>query len=91
MKVDICGIPHTVIETENVFDTTLNFGMISFQNCEIKINKDMPNELKSVTLCHEILHGILTHLGYYDKSDDEQFVQSMAQAINQSFTVKGYD
>ena len=41
------------------------------------------------TLCHEIVHGMLVHLGFQEMSADEQFVQSLAMAINQSFDVKG--
>lgn len=41
------------------------------------------------TLVHEILHGIFVHLGYDDEAQNEQFVQAMANAINQTFTLRG--
>ena len=85
-KVNICGIPHTVIECEDNFNADLNFGLIDYQSCEIKINKNLTPESAAETLCHEILHGILVHIGRQDLSMDETFVQGLANALNQSFT-----
>lgn len=87
-KVIICGIPHTIVECENTFDTVEHFGMIDYKKCEIKINKDLTKEAKAETLCHEILHGIFIHLGYEKDAENEQYVQCLAQAISQSFKVK---
>lgn len=39
-------------------------------------------------LVHEILHGIFVHLGYGNEANDEQFVQALANAINQTFTLR---
>lgn len=39
-------------------------------------------------MCHEILHGILVHLGYNEQSQDEQFVQAVGNAIYQTFQIK---
>lgn len=88
-KVNICGIPHDVIECEDTLGTETHFGMIDYQKCEIKINKDLTDEAKAETLCHEILHGIFIHLGYEKDAENEQYIQCLAQAINQSFTVRG--
>lgn len=87
--INICGIPHTVVEKEDVFDSdNCHFGQIDYKKCEIRINKDMAEEVKQETLCHEILHGMLVHLGYDEYSQDEKFVQALANAINQTFKVK---
>jgi len=91
MKVSICGIPHTVIECEDKFDVDCHFGMIDFKKCEIHINKDLSKEHKEETLCHEMIHGILVHLGYNNLNNDEQFVQALGNAIHQSFNVKKVD
>lgn len=88
MKVNICGIPHTVIECKDNFDATAHFGQIDFRTCEILVNKDLSNEHKKETLCHEMIHGILFHLGYSNLSQDEKFVQALGNAIYQSFEVK---
>lgn len=88
MKVNICGIPHTIIEKEDAFDTDLHFGQIDYKACEIILNKDLPVESARETLCHEILHGILIHIGRADLSQDESFVQCLSNAIYQSFEIK---
>ena len=48
----------------------------------------MAKDFKNETICHEMIHGILVHLGYNDYSNDEQFVQALANAINQGFIIK---
>lgn len=83
--ISICGIPHTIEEKEDAFDMVTNFGMIDYAKCKITINKDLPKKLYEEALCHEILHGMLVHIGRDDLSGDEQFVQSLANAISQSF------
>lgn len=88
MRVNICGIPHKVVECEDKFDTDCHFGQIDYKTCEIRINKDISPESKKETLCHEVLHGMLVHIGYAEASQDEQFVQALGNAIYQSFEIK---
>ena len=88
MIVNICGIPHNVIEQEDNFDLDCHFGMINYKKCEIKINKDMSKVAKEETICHEMIHGILVHLGYNDMANDEQFVQALGNSIYQGFEIK---
>ena len=84
-QINVCGIPHKIIDTEDGFDLGQNLGVINYIKCEIRINKDLKNEAYNETLCHEVLHGILTHLGYDELSNDERFVTSVSNAINQCF------
>lgn len=88
MIVNICGIPHNVIECEDRFDFDTHFGQIDYKNCEIRINEDMSEEAKQETICHEMMHGIFVHLGYSDYAQDEQLVQALSNAIYQGFTIK---
>lgn len=88
MTVNICGIPHKVIECEDCFNVDTHFGQIDYKDLIIKVNKDMPEESKKETICHEMIHGILVHLGYNEQSQDEQFVQALGNAIYQGFEVK---
>ena len=89
MKVNICGIEHRIVECDDKFDNTdLHLGQINYGIAEIRINKDLSYEMKKETLCHEMLHGILMHLGYDKEGHDEQFVQAVANAINEAFVIK---
>lgn len=87
MTVNICGIPHTVIECEDKFNVDTHFGQIDYKACEIRINEDMTKESKKETICHEMMHGILVHIGYNEYAEDEQFVQALGNAIFQSFEI----
>lgn len=84
--VSICGIPHTIELHENPFDADLHFGQIDYGTATIKLNKNVHPEIQAETLCHEILHGMLVHIGRDDLSDDEQLVTALGNAIYQSFT-----
>ena len=89
-KVYIFGIPHTVEYKSDTFRSgDTHFGEIDFAKCEIIINKDMPEESQRETLIHEMVHGMLVHMGYDDLNNDEKFVQQMAVAIGMSFDIKG--
>lgn len=88
MIVNICGIPHKVIECEDKFNVDAHLGQIDYKTCEIRINKDMTREIKFETICHEMIHGIFIHLGYNDYAQDEQLVQALGNAIYQGFSVK---
>lgn len=90
MTVNICGIPYQVVEAEDCFDVDAHFGQIDYKHATIRINKDLTPEIKNETLCHEIMHGILVHLGYSEQSQDEQFIQALGNALNQGFVVKEY-
>lgn len=91
MIVNICGIPYKVVEAEDYFDVDAHFGQIDYKRALILINSGLTSEIKNESLCHEIVHGILVHLGYSEKAQDEQFVQALGNAINQCFTIKVID
>jgi hypothetical protein len=88
MKINICGIEHEIVEYEDNFNVETHMGQSDFGTCKIKINKNMPCQLKAATLCHEILHGMLVHIGREDLSNDEQLVTALGNAINGSFKIK---
>lgn len=91
MRINICGIPHEVVECEDKFDVDMHLGQIDYKHAKILINKDANIEIKSETLCHEIMHGILVHIGRDDLSNDEQFVTALGNAIYQAFNVRYLD
>jgi len=87
--INICGVPHTVCLCKDEFDIDSHFGQIDYTQALIKINQDMPEPMQMQSLCHEWLHGALVMLGFNGHSQNEQFVQALSMAINQTFTVKG--
>ena len=88
MKVNICGIPHKVIYCKDEFNTDTHYGQIDYGKSVIKISEDISKEQQDETLCHEILHGILVHIGKAQLSQDVGFVTCLSNAIYQSFEVR---
>ena len=91
MIVNICGVPHTVVECEDRFDMDCHFGQIDYRACEIRINKNMSDARKIETICHEMVHGIFVHLGYNEYVENEQLVQALGNAIYQGFSIKNLE
>ena len=87
-EINICGVPHTIKLCVDNFTVDSHFGEIDYIKAEIRINKDMPESLQMQALCHEWLHGALVMLGFNDETQNEQFVQALSVAINQTFTLK---
>jgi hypothetical protein len=87
-RIIICGIPYTIVLEKDNFDVDLHFGQIDYKTCTIRINNDISEALQIEALCHEMIHAILVHIGKGGMSQDEEFVQSLANAINQSFVPK---
>jgi Zn-dependent peptidase ImmA (M78 family) len=89
MKVNICGIPHNVLFVEDTFDSDAkHFGQIDYVRCLITVNSDLREDARKETICHEMVHGMLVHMGYDELSQDEQFVQALGNAICQGFEIK---
>jgi len=85
---NICGIKHRIIECEDKFNVDSHLGMIDYKAAEIRINKDMAQQVKEATICHEVLHGLLVHIGRDDMSEDEQFVTALGNAIYGAFHLR---
>ena len=84
-KVTICGVPHTIDIVDDKFGNNDLLGQIEYAPAIIRLNSHMSDEMFNVTCIHEVVHGILIHLGYNQLSDDEVFVSSLAQAISGTF------
>lgn len=90
-KINVCGVPHTVLLVDDNFTIDSHFGEIDYIKAEIKINRKMPEPLQMQTLCHEWLHGALVMLGFNAETQNEQFVQALASAMSQTFLCKPLD
>lgn len=88
--IDIGGINYTIMEADDVFDADgAHFGQADYKNAIIKICRDMTPDVKEATLYHEITHVILTHIGEYEKSNDEKFVQNFSMALYNTLSIGG--
>ena len=66
------------------YDSAIRMAIDALTEPEIIIGKEQQGE----ALCHEILHGILVHIGKDELSQDESFVQCLSNALYQSFEPK---
>lgn len=90
-KVNICGIPHQIIEKDYIEGNGCVLGEIEYRSCTIAMRKDQTPEMYRQTLIHEMVHGMLVMIGRNELSEDETFVQTLALAINQTFDIKEGD
>ena len=89
-KVNICGVPYKVKEVQSIDEGEEGIiqGKISPHETTILLKKSLPKKLKKSVLFHEILHGLLIELGYNDLSENETLVQSLSNAMYQTFELK---
>lgn len=86
--VTLCGIPYRVVLCDDSFDIDLHMGQIKYGKGEIRISNQVTPELQMQTLFHEMLHGMLFLIGRNEEAADENLVQSLANAMYQSFRIK---
>lgn len=81
-KLNILGLEYNLQELDGP-DSEEMYGMINYEDQVIKIGNMMHDDRRAVVLMHEILHGVLDGLGYSDLNNDEEKVQSLANALYQ--------
>jgi hypothetical protein len=82
--IKILGCPYDVkVVNEVDADNPDVHGHISYQNQIIKIKAIGGDYIKSVSVMHEVLHGIFFGLGHSDISDNEVLVDGLANALVQ--------
>lgn len=87
MKINVCGIPHKIVMVDQNFTAgdISHFGEIDYKSAEIRVNKEQNPLMMQETICHEWLHGVLTHLGFAEQAQNEQFVTALGSAIWNTF------
>ena len=91
MKVNICGVPHKIVYKEVINEDCAGTtqGEIEYSKAKIRIKKGLPKEIEKEVIIHEMVHGMLVHMGQDELSGNEEFVQMMANAIyNSGFELK---
>ena len=84
MKINILGLEYQIKIVSTVDRHQALWGKINYETQEIVISSNISSQHQLQTIIHELLHGILTHLGYSNHSDDEQFVTAVSAALYQS-------
>ena len=84
-EVKIFGETYEVIEQEIIDNMVEKIGLIDHMQNKIYIKKSISEDKKKVTLIHEILHGVLSQLGFDEEHDNEHLIDSLATALYQVF------
>ena len=88
MKTIICGLPFEIQEIEPSSRSDMNLGMSDSKQMLITIKKDMPKEMKELTLIHEYIHMVLDNYAM-EETNNEQLVQTLASELYRTgFRVK---
>jgi Zn-dependent peptidase ImmA (M78 family) len=84
-KVKISGIDyHIEIAEHKSVENGVLMGEITYDKATIYINEELNDQLQVSTLLHEIVHGILYHMGS-EMNDNEKFVEGFASGLHQVF------
>lgn len=83
-KIKISGIDYeiAIAEHRNDKEGDILLGEIDYAGATIFINEDQSDQMKTATLIHEIVHGILYHMGS-KLNEDEYFVEGLASGLYQ--------
>ena len=83
MKIEIDGCNFEVMYTKEpiIVDNKTCYGRIDYDTATILIDDAVADYAKSVSLLHEIVHGILDARGFYEESADEDFVEQVARCL----------
>lgn len=84
MIIKIGGLDYELIEEYNLCaeDGTKRLnGHIIYDKCQIKVDQNLNQQVKAVTVWHEVLHGILTQAGV--EEHDEKLIEILSYGIVQ--------
>ena len=83
MKIEIDGCNFEVMYTKEtiIVDSKTCYGCIDYDTSIISIDDNVSEYTKSVSLLHEIVHGILDSRGFHEESTDEDFVEQIARCL----------
>ncbi len=88
-RLKVGGHVVRIVKTDDMPIMSGNMGQSWNAYNSIKINTHYPESQQAETLMHEILHHVMTNLGYFYKKDDsnaihsEQTVEALAQGLFQ--------
>ena len=87
-SINILGLNYTIEEVDTVNKFEPRKGEINYLSNEIRLDKNMPEDLKNQVLMHEILHAVFELLGMRELAEDEDKVQSIATALHLVFSTQ---
>ena len=84
--INLLGVDISVKEVDVVCKEDPRKGEYNYLTGVIKLDQNMPTDMKNQVLMHELLHAMFDFLGLDELRDDEQKVQMIATGLHQLFT-----
>ena len=89
--LDILGIRYKIEQVPCVNKFEPRKGEVDFLANVIRIDENMPEDMKVQTLIHEVLHCLCDAFGLYDLNENETAIQSLATGLYYIFVHTGIE
>lgn len=80
-ELDILGLRYKIEQVPCVNKFEPRKGEVDFLTNVIRIDENMPEDMKVQTLIHEVLHCLCDAFGLYDLNENENAIQSLATGL----------
>lgn len=81
------------VKISNELKKANKYGETHYNLDEIRLAEDLfeeKSEMTGITFLHELVHTILGKMSEYELSDNEKFVQTFAELLNQAISTMEY-
>jgi len=82
-QIDILGTEYLIHLIGQISKDELVLGEIDYTNQIITLDSSMKTDVMSVTLLHEVIHGILFANGLNNENANEHLIQCLASGLHQ--------
>ena len=84
-KIKILGLDYKVEKVTYISRDGFLIGEIDHEQQIIKIVEAITDERATITLIHEMIHGILASLGHNAEHENETLIQGLSTSLYQCF------
>ncbi len=81
-KINILGLEYDIVFISPVARDEWLAGRIDFHEQVIYIDSEIKDDRKRITLLHEVIHGILSGLGFHSENQNEEMIQGLATGLH---------
>lgn len=80
--VNIMGLDYKIEYVDGLIENRGLSGQISYREQLIQIDNNVASEeRKEITLLHEIIHGLLEEMGYFELTNNEHLINTLAYGL----------
>jgi Zn-dependent peptidase ImmA (M78 family) len=83
-SIRVDGIDYAIEQKPDLNNgSNVMYGEVSYTEAKISINTNIDEQLKELTLWHELVHIILNNADMYDERDNEKLVNAISTGLYQ--------